>query len=196
MSTNGKKKCCNPQHVTIEFYDKIYGYVLKQVQSEEVAKDITQEVMGRMVDAYNNEKNVLNIRAWLFQVTRNIIVDRYRKDEIIQFEDELSQTKEAENDFELMAEDFIIPMIKLLPKEYATPLQLSDIDNLKQSEVATILNLSLSATKMRIQRARKKLYELFLECCDITYTEDGSFAHCSIKSHCSPLLEEEKKMKK
>lgn len=191
---NKQQECCNTNSIVTEFYDKILGYVIKQINNIEVAQDITQEVMGRLIEAYNKDVAISNTKAWLFQVTRNIIADRYRKEEILQFEEESVETQEAESDFELMTEDFIIPMIKLLPKEYATPLLLSDIDNLEQAEVATKLNLSLSATKMRVQRARKKLYELFLECCEITYAEDGSFAHCTIKNHCTPLLDEEKNL--
>jgi hypothetical protein len=40
---------------------------------------------------------------------------------------------------------------------------------------------------MRIQRGRKKLYDLFIECCDIEYTKDGAFLDCTIKDKCTPL---------
>ncbi|QZE15774.1 sigma-70 family RNA polymerase sigma factor [Halosquirtibacter laminarini] len=196
MKTDKQNSCCNPHQVTAEFYDNIFGFVLKQIQDKEIAEDITQEVMGRMVEAYNSKQEVQNTKAWLFRVTRNIISDRYRKKDILQFDNSILESEKSENDFELMTEDYIVPMIHLLPEEYAKPLLLSDIDNLKHVEIAKKLDLSLSATKMRIQRARKKLYELFLECCDITYTENDSFAHCTIKTSCTPLLKEKDRLKK
>lgn len=194
---DNKNECCNPHHVVSDFYDKILGYVIKTVNDVEVAKDITQEVMGRMIDAYDNKVAISNVKAWLFQVTRNMIADRYRKKDSLNFtETNLDTTSEFEQEPDISAEDFIIPMIKLLPEEYSIPLYLSDIENLKQAEIAKRLNISLSSVKMRCQRGRKKLHELFFECCDISYTENGSFAYCTIKKKCDVLIKEEDKLKR
>lgn len=196
MSEDKKYACCSPHQITADFYDKILGYVIKRVNDEEIAKDITQEVMGRMIDAYDKNLQIENIRAWLFRVTRNVIADRYRKNEPLDFVDVNPET-DASSDEEpdISTEDFIIPMIRHLPEEYSIPLYMSDIENIKQADIAQKLNLSLSATKMRCQRARKKLHELFLECCDIEYTEDGAFANCSLKQNCTPLINEKEKLK-
>ena len=192
-----KNECCNPHNIVSDFYDKILSYVIKNVNDVEVAKDITQEVMGRMIDAYDRKVAISNIKAWLYQVTRNIIADRYRKKDFLNYvETSLDSEADPEEEQSLTAEDFIIPMIKLLPEKYSTPLYLSDIENLKQVEIAKKLNLSLSTVKMRCLRGRKKLHELFFECCHISYAEDGSFAHCTIKTSCEVLLKEEKKMTK
>ncbi len=186
-------ECCNPNEVVSDFYDKILGYVIKRVNDIEIAKDITQEVMGRMIDAYKKDTPITNVRAWMFQVARNIIADRYRKKEIIEYKENHEERESESDDVDtISAEDFIIPMIKLLPEKYSTPLYMSDIENLKQTEIAKKLDISLSAVKMRCQRGRKKLHELFFECCDITYSADGSFDHCTIKSSCKALKKEEK----
>ncbi|MCL3782161.1 sigma-70 family RNA polymerase sigma factor [Prolixibacteraceae bacterium JC049] len=191
----GKKACCDPHQVVTDFYDKILSYVNKRVSSEHNAQDITQEVMGRMIDAYNKEVPVQNVKSWLYQVTRNVIADRFRKTHEMELvNDEMDE--EASDFFpELTAEDFIIPMIRLLPEEYATPLYLSDIERLKQADIAKKLNISLSAAKMRCQRGRKKLHELFLECCNIHYTEKGAFDFCTLKTSCTALLHEKDRMK-
>lgn len=188
------KDCCNPHQVVSGFYDKILGFVINKVNDKEVAQDITQEVMGRMIDAYNKKLPIKNVGAWLFKVTRNIIADRYRKNNTHNYVETQIESVTAYDESMITAEDFIIPMIKLLPDEYRIPLYMSDIENIKQSEIAQKMNLSLSATKMRCQRARKKLHELFLECCDIQYTENGSFAYCTLKKTCDILLKEEEKM--
>jgi RNA polymerase sigma-70 factor (ECF subfamily) len=197
MISSNKDECCSPHQITADFYDKILGYVIKRIQNEEVAKDITQEVMGRMIDAYDKKIQIENIRAWLFQVTRNVIADRYRKKDLVDFvDDDFAKNSTIEQGPEISTADFIIPMIKQLPEEYSIPLYLSDIENMKQADIAKKLNLSLSATKMRCQRARKKLHELFLECCNIEYTEDGAFAHCTLKQNCKVLLKEESRLNK
>ncbi len=191
-----KHECCSPHQITTDFYELINAYILKKAGDAELAKDITQEVMGRMIDTYDKGIDIENIKAWLFQVTRNTIADHYRKKNIINYTDRNLDVEEDIDEPNISANDFIIPMIKLLPEEYGTPLYMSDIENMKQADIAEKLGLSLSATKMRCQRGRKKLHEMFLECCDIEYAANGDFAYCTIKSSCDVLLDEKKKMDK
>jgi len=190
-------KCCNIQQVIDSFYNKILAYIKKNIKETQLAEDIAQEVMGKLIIAYNKNTPIENMQAWLFQITRNLISDHYRsmKYNISEIDDKIPNTEEAKNNF-YSEEDFIIPMIKLLPEEYATPLYLADIEKRKQNEIAQQLNIGLSATKMRIQRARKMLREQFESCCDIEYNNDGSFASCNIKTNCSHLQDEEEKLRK
>jgi len=197
MADQKQNGCCNTEQIVSDFYDKILAYVRSKVQDVEAAKDITQEVMGRLILAYEKNTSLTNTKAWLYQVSRNLIVDYYRKKENLAGDNtSIEDFLESDESPAIATEDFIIPMIKLLPKEYGTPLFLSDIENLKQAEIAERLGLKLSATKMRIQRARKMLHELFTECCDIQYAQDGSFLTCNIKQHCDVLLDLEKDFKK
>ncbi|MFA8301099.1 MAG: sigma-70 family RNA polymerase sigma factor [Hyphomicrobiales bacterium] len=196
MNSSYKKPCCNPHEVTNDFYDKVYGYVINRGFDKDKAKDITQDVMGKMMEAFTKEKEVYNLKAWLFQVTRNTISDQYRRNNSIDFKEVNEDIKvEINQQFDLSAEDFIVPMINLLPEDYREPLYLSDIKNMKQADVAKKLNLSLSAIKMRCKRGRLKLQELFNECCEIHYTESGAFAYCTIKDHCNELIDEEERLR-
>lgn len=188
------KECCIPHQIISDFYDKVLGYVLKKVIDLHEAQDITQEVMGRLIDAYNKQLPVKNHKAWLFRVTRNVIADHYRKKDVVNYSNADIDFSDNYEGPEVTAEDFIVPMIKLLPGKYGVPLYMSEIENLKQAEIAEKLGLTLSATKMRCQRGRKKLHELFLECCEIEYTKGGNFVRCTIKSSC-PILKEEVNLK-
>lgn len=85
------------------------------------------------------------------------------------------------------AAEWIDPLIGLLPKEYALPLRLADIEGLKQQEVADRLGLSLTAVKSRIQRARKMLQAEIKTCCHVELDEGGGLAHFSIKESCVSL---------
>ncbi|WP_422092232.1 hypothetical protein [Tenacibaculum ovolyticum] len=50
--------------------------------------------------------------------------------------------------------------------------------------MAEILNLSLTATKSRIQRGRKKLKELITNCIDISYNKKGQISDFQLKNNC------------
>lgn len=96
---------------------------------------------------------------------------------------------ETENDEEAFedATQFILPMLEFLPKKYSIPLKLADIDNVKQSEIADRLQLSLTATKSRIQRARQLLKEEFITCCHFETDAQGNLISFKIKECCEPL---------
>ena len=194
------KECCNINEVVQEFYEFLKAYIIKKTNDINLAEDIVQEVMLKLVESHKKNIEVNNIKAWLFQVTRNTIADYYKdyynknKIEFNFNEDWKEHSISSDTVSSILESDFIIPMIGLLPEKYAKPLHLSDIENIPQKEIAIQLNLGLSATKMRIQRGREKLKTLFIECCDIQYDKSGNFSSCTIKPHCTPLQEIEKKI--
>lgn len=189
------KECCNINNIVREFYNSLLAYTLTKIENKEIAEDIVQEVMYRFSIAYNKNEEIHHVRGWLYQVTRHLISDYYRKN----FQKHEIREESTESDFE-NNEDFILidglieQMIKQLPEKYSTPLLLSDIENIPQKEIARRLNLGESGAKMRVQRARKMLYEKMIECCDITYDKNGNFIHCDIKDTCNPLLKAEKEL--
>ena len=174
----------DPQTVTFEFYDKLMTFTQKRVKDSYAAEDIVQEVIGKLVLAYKENRQIDHLSGWLFKVTRNLINDYYKKTAKETRTSEFEDLPQEEEETVLEASDYITPMMKLLPEDYRTPLMMADIQGTKQAEIAQQLGLSLSATKMRIQRGRKILHDLFFQCCNIEYNEDGSFAHCTLKDNC------------
>lgn len=184
-----KKECCNINEVVQEFYNYLRSYILGKVKDKTLAEDIVQEVMIKLIESHQKNKEIKNIKAWLFQVSRNTIYDYYKQNNLeYNLDKEWNIEQEVDSELsKILVSDYVIPMIQLLPKDYANPLMLSDIDKIPQKEIAKQLNLELSATKMRIQRARTKLRDLFVECCHLDYDKQGNFIGCSIKNSCEPL---------
>jgi RNA polymerase sigma-70 factor (ECF subfamily) len=184
-----KKECCNINEIVQEFYNYLKSYISSKVNNKTIAEDIVQEVMMKLIESHQNKKEIKNIKAWLFQVSRNTLFDYYKKNNLeYNLDKDWNLQEEPSSELsKIMVSDYVIPMIKLLPEEYARPLMLSDIDKVPQKDIARQLNLELSATKMRIQRARTKLRALFVECCHIEYDKQGNFIGCSIKNYCEPI---------
>ena len=133
-----------------------------------------------------SENEIKNSRSWLYQIAHNTVID-YLKQES-KFVDEVTEMLEADknNTYEDV-EEFVAPLIKLLPEKYATPLLLSDIEGINQIEVSKKMNLSLTATKSRIQRARKLLKEKIIECSNLEINAKGNPISIEIKADCEPL---------
>ncbi|WP_257667963.1 sigma-70 family RNA polymerase sigma factor [Parapedobacter tibetensis] len=185
-----REACCDINEVVNEHYGALQGYALKKVGDGPTAEDIVQEVMYRAAKVHAEGAEVSNPKAWLYQTTRHVIADHFRnKARGAQITLEITDLEQhADEGTDLKLSDGMVHLIKLLPEEYAMPLHWSDIDNIPQREIARRLGIGLSAAKMRIHRARKKLHGIFMACCDIVYDRYGSVVDCTIKDSCEPLL--------
>jgi RNA polymerase sigma-70 factor, ECF subfamily len=179
---------CDVSALWMEHKDALYRFILKRVRDEDLAKDILQDVLMKVYGFCMSKSGVGNVRSWLFQISRNAIIDHVRKfgkmsNEVpeVMVEEESHAYKEAE--------EFLLPIIGFLPEKYATPLRMSDIEGMKQAEIADRLGLNLSATKSRIQRARQMLKEEFITCCHLETDAQGNLIGFQVKESCKPLQE-------
>lgn len=184
-------ECCDINTVVRETYGQLLNYLKKQTSDKSVAEDITQDVMLKLVRAHADNHLLVNPRAWLFEVARNQLTEHYRvkKAELFSNGDYPEDATLIEDILtEPGPQDMLPYMVRLLPPLYGEPLAMSDLYNYPAKKIAAQLGISLSATKMRVQRARKMLQNLFNECCEIEYTKSGKFSHCTVRDNCTPLI--------
>jgi RNA polymerase sigma-70 factor (ECF subfamily) len=163
--------------------DHLLNFIKVKIDNEHIAEDILQEVSIKLYENLNRKTEINNYKNWLFQVARNTIADYYRKHK--------KQTELAINlpvndiDSGVCVCDLSGFVIKTyLPEKYSIPLYLSDIERKSQEEVSKKMNLSLTATKSRIQRGRKKLKEVINECIAISYNNNGQVSEFQLKKNC------------
>ena len=191
------KTNCDVPALWQEHKKELRNFILKRVKEEDLTNDILQDVLMKVYNFCISKSGVRNIRSWLYQIAQNTITDHYRKQ---------SKTTNLDNLIEIEYEDqniafseatnYILPMIEFLPKEYAVPLKFADLDNIKQADIAKKLNLSLSATKSRIQRARQLLKAEFITCCHFKTDKQGNLISFEIKDSCEPLQKVKKDLQK
>ena len=159
-----------------DFREPLKAFILKRVSDRSSAEDLLHDVFVRIHNQIGSLKDQGKLTPWIYQIARNAIVDSIRKHrETIEPSDELiSPERHAIND---VTED-LIPvvrtMVEKLPDKYREPLLLSDFKGINQAEVAERLGISLSAAKSRIQRARRMLKELLLQCCHFEFDRYGT----------------------
>lgn len=61
-----------------QFGKKLFGFVRGKVKTTEDAEDIIQDVWYQLSNL-TNVQDVENVGAWIYQVARNKVTDRYRK---------------------------------------------------------------------------------------------------------------------
>ena len=180
------KKYSEISSLWLEYKNGLKYYILKKVKNKDVANDLSHEVLMKIYNSCCSTIKIKNVRSWMFQIAHNTTVDYLKKQH--NFTNIIPESYDNDEHTVIQEADKIIkPLMKLLPNKYAIPLQLSDIDELKQKEVAQKLNLSLTATKSRIQRARKLLKEKIIECSNLEKDEKGNLISLELKSVCKPV---------
>jgi RNA polymerase sigma-70 factor (ECF subfamily) len=191
------KTNCDVPALWHEHENELRNFILKRVKDKNLTNDILQDVLMKVYNFCISKSGVRSIRSWLFQIAQNTITDHYRKQSKFTNLDNLNEIEyEDQNMAFSEATNYILPMLEFLPKEYAVPLKFADIDNIKQADIAKKLNLSLSATKSRIQRARQLLKAEFITCCHFKTDKQGNLISFEIKDSCEPLQKVKKNLQR
>ena len=163
-------------------HERLLAYIRRRVSTGEDAEDILQDVFVRIHTNLHRLKETQNLRAWIYQITRNAIADYYRRraraSEIVQEltpdvgEASLSspsgQTPGTPADaVDTELNGCMEPLLGELPEPYRRAVTMTEMDGLTQTEAARELGLSVSGMKSRVQRGRRKLKELLLDCCQV-----------------------------
>lgn len=154
----------------------LYRFVLARVRDEAAAEDIVQDVLARAYAQRGSLKAPSRLRAWLYRITRNAIVDYYRSRKPTEpLPEDLEREAEAggDNTAEHELARCLLPLLETMPEPYRTALKLVEFDGLKQREAARRLGISSSGAKSRVQRARRMLRDALLECCRIELDSRG-----------------------
>lgn len=158
-----------------QFREPLKSFIAKRIQDEASAEDLVHDVFLRIHDRIDSLKEPDKLPSWIFQIARNSIIDSYRKKRIpIETSDDLSRLEQSELSASADINRVVRAMIEKLPAQDKEALLLSDFQGTKQEQIARQLGISLSGAKSRVQRARKKLKDLLLECCHFEFDRYGT----------------------
>jgi RNA polymerase sigma-70 factor (ECF subfamily) len=164
-----------PPQIWQSYRAELVRFVAGRVNDATIADDIVHDVLLKAFSQLGTLENRAQLRAWLFRITRNAIVDHYRaRRPTEQLPDELRaefpvETKQAEQELARC----LAPLLGALPSPYRQALTLAEVDGLTQREIAKREGLSLSGAKSRVQRARKMLRDALLACCRVELDRQG-----------------------
>ncbi|MCX2743320.1 sigma-70 family RNA polymerase sigma factor [Mangrovivirga sp. M17] len=172
----------NTEDIWQEFSDQLYGFVIRRVNNHEDARDILQDIFLRVHSKKSSLKDNAKLSSWLYQLTRNAIIDYYRNSKKIPV-----NMIEIEADEDIQFTELIgciSPFLNRLDENEKELIRSTDLEGIKQKELALKLNLPYSTVKSKIQRARKKLKKMFLDCCDSNLNCKNNTSENPLHQHC------------
>jgi RNA polymerase sigma-70 factor (ECF subfamily) len=165
------------QQIWAEFGDRLRVFVARRVRDEIDAEDIVQDVFLRIHTRLDTLGDEGKLSSWVYQITRNAIADYYRGQRpATELTDSVAAPEAPPEDVARELLPGFAPMFERLTAEDRQALLLTEVDGLTQRELATRLGLSLPGAKSRVQRARHKLRQAFVDCCRVEFDRRGGVA--------------------
>ena len=153
------------------YNDAIFRYCLIQTSNREKALDLTQDTFTKTWEYLAAGKQVDQIRAFLYKVATNLIIDDRRKKKAFSLdaltEEGFDITDTHEDVGEKVSAAFdgarAREALLLLEPKYRDVLTMRYVDDLSIEEIATATESTSNAVSVRIHRALEKLRSLVHE---------------------------------
>ena len=182
-----------PSLNTEQLYNKLSAqlkyFIGKRVNDPVIIEDILHDVFIKIHNNIDTVTDESKIENWIFQITRNTIIDYYRKNKTHSEieEEELIPAEEAEedNDSHRNASIGLTSFVEELPEIYRDAILFTGYEGLTQKQLAERLGISLTGAKSRVQRGRKMLKDLLIQCCHFEYDIYGTVIdYCKVCCCC------------
>jgi RNA polymerase sigma-70 factor, ECF subfamily len=177
-----------------DFSKPLKAFIQKRVNDSALAEDLLHDVFLKIHNQIDSVKDTDKLASWIYRIAQNSIIDSFRKKKemIPHEEDPMIAAPDQVNDAAERLAPTLKRMVGQLPAKYKEAIWLADFEGVQQTQLAKRWSISISAAKSRVQRARKMLKDLLLQCCHFEFDRYGTVfdyrsrkcTNCCEKSQC------------
>ncbi len=152
---------------------ELRGYLAHRLGERHAAEDLLQDIFVKAIRQGADFCQIGNTRAWLFQVTRNALVDYQRlKKDHAELPDDIAAAESRTEPVDALA-GCLGRVLEELPPEDGDIIRQCDLNGVKQQAYAASHGLSLPAAKSRLLRARQRMRDLMMVNCQVRFDDAG-----------------------
>jgi RNA polymerase sigma-70 factor (ECF subfamily) len=165
MTKNGDRRAFN--NIVRKYQQPIYNYCYRMLQNRDEAEDAAQEVFLRAYTKLDTYDYRHKFSTWLFSIASHYCIDRLRsrRFQLVPWDDlapwHLSPGQEAPQPesalLEAEAAREVRILLDTLPPDYRTIIILKYWHMLSYQEIAQTMEMTVSAVKSKLFRARKMM---------------------------------------
>lgn len=156
-----------------EFHGGLHRFLLRRVGDADAADDLLQDIFLKVHAQLPGLRDPGRIHAWIYRVARNAVADHFRARRDTGPLPETLPAPERERDALAELAPCIRSLVSQLPRADREALELTELGDLTQAELAWRLGISVSGAKSRVQRARTRLKAAVLQCCQVYLDATG-----------------------
>lgn len=152
--------------------DRMLGFAKRRTESDGDAEDAVQDACIRAWTAFGELRDETKVRAWLYRILRGVLSDAGEKSarrrglvSMTRLDDAHEEPTSGDDDgvfLETVSRirgEQLHSALALIPQDFATAVELHDIDGFKYHEIAEIVGVPLGTVMSRISRGRRLLAE-------------------------------------
>lgn len=157
----------------VEKYQKmVYTLALKLMKKAEEAEEIAQDTFVKAYQKIDSYEGKSKFSTWLYSITYNACVSELRKrriefksldDRQISDDDEQKMHNYYRETRKEDQERYLNLALEKLPEDDQVLVTLYYFENQSMDEISVITGLTVSNIKVKIHRARKRMYQLLHE---------------------------------
>lgn len=151
----------------------VYGICRRYARDDHQAKDYMQDSFEKIfknLHKYDAHKGAFD--GWVNRLVTNTVLSDLRKPNRYVFQEEITtdlfenEEMPPEEDLldlleqELITSRALLAAIRQLPEDYRTVLNLAIFEQWKHKEIAAFMNIAVSSSRTKLQRAKKRLKEM------------------------------------
>lgn len=147
------------------YADALFRYCYFRVSDRELAKDLVQDVFTKTWEYLAEGERVDNLRAFLYRVARNLIIDHSRRKHAMSLDALREEGFDPGTDERPLMEIRVdartmLSAIDRVDESFREILLLRYVSDLPPREIAKLLGLTSNVVSVRIHRGLKQLKQL------------------------------------
>jgi RNA polymerase sigma-70 factor (ECF subfamily) len=148
-----------------QYSPSVFSYLLRLSGDRALAQDLTSETFYKAILSIDGFRGDASVKTWLLRIARNLYLRRAQREqrntslETMQEEGASFVTPQPGPEAEVIRKEgaqAIQEALLALSENDRTILLLSSQENMAYREIAKVLDISVSAVKVRIHRARQR----------------------------------------
>lgn len=151
------------------------AFIRRRVNNPDDAEDVLQDVFVRIHRGLPGLADTRRLLPWIYRVARNAIIDRTRQraEPSALNHEPASDDPSDDTDSRREIGRCLNQMMLRLPEADREALEQVELEEVTQREFAKRTGLSTSGAKSRVQRARRRLKDELLACCEFQFDRFG-----------------------
>lgn len=147
------------------YYPKVYSYILKLCQNEELAEEVTQEAFFKAFKKINTYRGECKLSVWICQIAKNELFSQLKHER--RFTDLPPELLSTENDFEQMLENKdmaikIHQILHTLEEPYREVFWMRTFGELSFKEIGKVHEKTENWARVTYHRAKMRIKERIL----------------------------------
>lgn len=156
--------------IFMDYRQSVFFYVYKRIGKKEDSEDLVQDAYLRLLE-YRTMLRPDTVKYFLFTIVRNLVIDYfrrfYKRQEVVDFLQEFSQTKTMESDSPVIIKDLQKQewnRVRLLPRQRRKIYVMNRFEGKNLSEIASELHLSQRTVENHLFISRKEVRIYMKQC--------------------------------